>query len=164
MVLATGVVAVAQQSPRGGDPSQLSSKAAARLEISDVTVTASSSHGDSAVVMSLVNSTGGPISLMSVSSPLASMGMQFHDANMRQNDSTMTWQSDILTGSAATQHLGNQNDGVELSVLDADLKVGAHVPLEVTYSDFSTSRTITVNARVVAPPTGLHFNMSAMHM
>ncbi|HEY5304828.1 MAG TPA: copper chaperone PCu(A)C [Acidimicrobiales bacterium] len=160
VVVTTSVVALTQHSPRASERERTPSS----LKISDVTVTATSSQGDSAVVMSLVNATGGPISLISVSSPRAAMSMMFYDVNMRQAHSAMTWLPDIVIGSAKTQLLGYQNQGVMLSLLHAKLKIGARVPLEIKYSNFSTSRTVVVDARVVAPPMGLHFNTPAMNM
>ena len=134
------------------------------LQISGVTVTAAPQGKESAVVMTLHNASGGPISLLNVSSSLAGMNMLYYDANMCQGNSLMTWLPNVLISRGYTQHLGYKNQGVMLSLLHQSLKVGQVVTLRVNYSDFSTSRSTTVRARVVAAPKGLHFAMSSMRM
>ncbi len=136
----------------------------ANLHITNVTVTAARVRGESAVTMSIGNDTGGPISLMNVTSPVSSMNMLYYDTNMCQGNTAMTWLPNILISSHQVQLLGYRNQGVMLSRLQESLKVGQRVPLRIKYSDFSSARTITVDALVVAPPKGLHFLMSAMKM
>jgi copper(I)-binding protein len=145
----------------------LSSASAAthsKLEIANVTVTATSKHGDSAVVMTIVNHTGGPISLMTVTSSLSQMNMIYYDDNMCQGNSMMTWLPNIFIMSNSTQPLGYRNQGAMLGGVTRPLKVGQIIALQVKYSNFSQAQTLTVNARVVAAPKGLHFLVSTMKM
>ena len=134
------------------------------IRFTNVTVTAASAHGESAVAMTISNKTNGPISLMTVTSPLSSMNMLYYDTNMCQGDTAMTWLANIFISQNQIQLLGYQNQGVMLARLHQNLKVGTTVPLQVKYSNFSTSRTVTLQARVVAPPNGLHFHLSSMKM
>lgn len=134
------------------------------IRFANVTVTAASAHGESAVAMTIINKSDGPISLMTVTSPLSSMNMLYYDTNMCQGDTAMTWLANIFISQNQVQLLGYQNQGVMLARLHQDLKVGTTVPLQVKYSNFSTARIVTLQARVVAPPKGLHFHLSAMKM
>ncbi len=138
--------------------------ASAQVSFSHVTVTAAPAKGTSAVVMSIDNGDGGPISLMLVESPLARMNMIYYDANMCQGNNMMSWLPNILISSHSTQLLGYQNQGAMLGQLTQSLKVGETISLDVKYSNFSTARTVRVSARVVAPPKGLHFVLSPMRM
>jgi copper(I)-binding protein len=134
------------------------------LLFTNVTVTAASTQGESAVAMTIHNDTSGPISLMSVASPLSSMNMLYYDTNMCQGNTAMTWLANIFISQNQIQLLGYQNQGVMLSRLHQNLKVGTLVSLQVKYSDFSTWHDVTVQARVVPPPKGLHFHLGVMKM
>ncbi len=169
VMAATGLVVVCVGVGIGVTASRPSAPPAAatgpsRLLFSGVTVTAAAPGRESAVAMTINNRTGGPVSLVTVSSPVSGMNMLYYDANMCQGNTTMTWLPNILISARQTQLLGYKNQGVMLSLLHQRLVVGTKVPLRITYSDFSNSRTVTVDARVVAPPKGLHFLMSAMRM
>jgi copper(I)-binding protein len=150
-----------------GTPSQSSNTVVSGpsgLLFTNVTVTAASTQGESAVAMTIHNNTSGPISLMNVASPLSSMNMLYYDTNMCQGNTAMTWLANIFISQNQIQLLGYQNQGVMLARLHQNLKVGTVVPLQVKYSNFSTSHVVTVQARVVAPPKGLHFHLSVMKM
>lgn len=157
-----GVTATRSTSPAETAPA--ASSGSAKLLFSKVTVTAAAAGHESAVAMSIDNQTGGPISLVTVASPVSGMNMLYYDANMCQGNTAMTWLPNILISTKQVQLLGYKNQGVMLSRLHERLVVGTTVPLRITYSDFSNSHTVTVDARVVAPPKGLHFLMSAMRM
>ena len=129
-----------------------------------VTVTAAKESGDSAVVMSIVNRSGGAISVASVTSAVSGMAMLYFDDNMCQGDTAMTWLSNILITTGRTQKLGYRYQGVMLAELHQKLVVGESVPLVVHWTDFHSTFSTTVTARVVKPPKGLHFRMSSMKM
>ena len=144
--------------------SHSSTSVSSTVQFSGITVTAAGAHRESAIVMSVKNASSGPITLMSVSSPVAGMDMLYYDANMCQGNSAMQWLANIFITPHQTQQLGYKNQGVMLSLLRQPLKVGETIPLKVKYSDFTSARTVVVRARVVAPPHGLHFVMSSMKM
>jgi copper(I)-binding protein len=128
------------------------------------TVTAARSGKNSAVVMLIKNHSGGPISLLSVTSQVSGMSMIYFDDNMCQGSTKMTWLSDILIFPGKVQKLGYRYQGAMLGSLHQKLVEGSTVPLDVRWSDFNVVTTTVVEAKVVAPPKGLHFYMSPMHM
>lgn len=135
-----------------------------RVVISHVTVTAAKASGESAVVMSIDNETAGPISLLSITSPDSRMNMIYFDTNMCQGNHAMIWLTNILIMGGHVQKLGYRYQGAMISRLRTPLIKGTTVPLTVTWSDFQHARTVTVEAKVVAPPKKLRFRMSPMHM
>lgn len=132
--------------------------------ISDVTVTAAKAEGQSAVVMSIDNTSNSPISLLSVTSPASRMSMIYFDTNMCQGNHAMIWLTNILIMGGHVQELGYQYQGAMISELRQPLVKGSRVPLTITWSDFQHPHTVTVEAKVVAPPKHLRFHMTPMHM
>lgn len=132
--------------------------------ISRVTVTAAKVHGDSAVVMSIANNSGQPISLISVTSSVAETSMIDYDVNMCQGNHEMTLIANILITGRRTQELGYRYQGAMLRQLKTSIVKGGTIPLVVTWSDFNKVHSETVDARVVKPPKHLFFGMTAMQM
>ncbi len=158
--LAVSLLGVALIVPTGG----ASASSNLPVRFTQVTVTAAAAKGSSAVAMSIANGYEGPISLMLVTSSVSRMNMIYYDSNMCQGTNMMSWLPNILISSHSTQLLGYQNQGAMLGQLTRSLKVGESITLEVKYSNFSAARTVSVTAKVVAPPKGLHFLMSPMRM
>ncbi len=143
------------------------SEASARTNdvvISHVTVTAAKIHGNSAVVMSIANNSGSPISLISVTSMVAQTSMIDYDVNMCQGYHEMTLIANILITGRRTQLLGYKYQGAMLRELKKSIVQGGTIPLVVTWSNFSRVHTETVEARIVKPPKHLFFGMTAMAM
>jgi copper(I)-binding protein len=134
------------------------------IVISHVTVTAAKVHGNSAVVMTIANNSGGPISLVSVSSSDANTSMIDYDVNMCQGNHTMTLIGNILITGGRTQKLGYKYQGAMLRQLKTSIVRGATIPLIITWSNFSKVHTETVQAKVVKPPKHLFFGMTGMAM
>ncbi len=132
--------------------------------ISHVTVTAAKSHGNSAVVMSISNKSGGPISLISVTSSDAKTSMIDYDVNMCQGNHAMTLIANILITGGRTQELGYKYQGAMLRQLKTSIVKGGTVPLVITWSNFNKAHTETVEAKVVKPPKHLFFGMTSMKM
>ena len=132
--------------------------------VSGVTVTAAKAKGQSAVVMSIANGSGNPISLLSVTSTVSTRSMVDYDDNMCQGGSKMTPLANILIMPSQTQLLGYRYQGAMLSGLRRSLSKGESIPLVLTWSDFQAVHRVTVIAKVVAPPKGLRFLMSPMKM
>jgi len=132
--------------------------------ISHVTVTAAKIHGNSAIVMTIANNSGEPISLISVTSSVAKTSMIDYDVNMCQGNHEMTLIANILITSRRTQELGYKYQGAMLRELKSSIAKGGTIPLVVTWSDFNKVHTETVEAKVVKPPKHLFFGMTAMEM
>jgi copper(I)-binding protein len=130
----------------------------------DVTVTAAKAGGDSAVIMTITNDTKGPISLTTVTSAVSRMSMIYYDDNMCQGNHAMSWLANIFIEPRHTQVLALKYQGAMLGNLRGALVKGSTVPIEVKWSNFSSAHVLTVNAKVIAPPKGLHFLMSSMNM
>lgn len=135
-----------------------------KVVVSHATVTAAPANGESAVVLSITNNSKGPISLTSVSSPVSGMSMMYFDQNMRHGDHAMAWLTNILVQPGHVQKLALRYQGAMLSELHSALVKGSTVRLVVKWSDFQSARSLTIEARVVAAPKGLHFHTSAMNM
>lgn len=135
-----------------------------QLKFTDVTISAANQSGNSAVVMSITDTSSSPISLMGVSSSVSRMSMIYYDDNMCQGHNRMTWLANIFILSGHVQKLGYRYQGAMLGNLRKALRVGEIVPLKVTWSDFAKPQTVTVMAKVVAPPKGLHFLQTPMKM
>ena len=138
------------------------SASAPNVVISHVTVTASKLHGSSAVVMTIVNQSNGPISLISVTSSDARSSMIDYDVNMCQGKHGMTMVANILITGGRTQQLGYKYQGAMLQHVKVPIVDGQTIPLTVTWSDFSKAHSTTVEARVVKPPKHLYFGMAGM--
>jgi copper(I)-binding protein len=135
-----------------------------KVSFNNVTVTAAASGKNSAVVMSIVNNSRKPISLLSVTARASGMSMIYYDDNMCEGDNMMTWLSNILIIPGHTQKLGYRYQGAMLGNLRQALVKGAMVPLTIRWSDFQKVKTATVEAKVVVAPAGLRFHLSPMSM
>jgi len=145
-------------------PSGAGATSSTKVLFSHVTVTAAKKSGESAVVMTIDNRSGGPISLLSVTSSVSRMNMIYFDTNMCQGNHAMIWLQNILIMNNHVQALGYQYQGAMLSHLNQSLKKGSTVPLEITWSNYHSLKKMTVKAHVVAAPKTLRFHMSAMNM
>jgi copper(I)-binding protein len=134
------------------------------LSVAHVTVTAANARGNSAVAMSVTNNAAGPISLISVTSPRSRLSMIDYDTNMCQGNHAMMLIANILISGRYTQKLGYTYQGAMLRQLKVPLVKGESIPLVITWSNFQQSYTLTVKAKVVAPPKHLNFGMSTMGM
>ena len=134
------------------------------LKITDVTMTAAGRSGYSAVTMTLTDGTSLPVSLTSVTSSVSRMSMIYYDDNMCQGNSKMTWLANILISPGYVQKLGYRYQGAMLGNLRTAVHVGETVPVKIAWSDFAKYQDVTVMAKVVAPPKGLHFLLSPMKM
>jgi copper(I)-binding protein len=132
--------------------------------ISHVTVTAGKIHGNSAVVMSITNKSGDPISLISVTSSNAKASMIDYDVNMCQGNHAMTPVANILITGGRTQALGYKYQGAMLRKLKTALVKGSTIQLVITWSDFTKVHSETVEAKVVKAPNHLFFGMAGMAM
>jgi copper(I)-binding protein len=134
------------------------------IVINHATVTAARVNGKSAVVLSITNNSKSPISLTSVSSPVSGMSMIYYDENMCKGNHAMAWLASILVEPGHVQQLALRYQGAMLSELHSALKKGSSVPLVIKWSNFQRAHTLTVDAKVVAAPKGLHFHLTAMNM
>lgn len=132
--------------------------------ISGATVTAAKEGGPSAVVVKIDNTTSNPITLLRVTSPVATQHMIGYDTNMCQGNHAMVELTNILITSGHTQKLGYKYQGAMLWGLQRALTVGETVPLTLTWSNFQHLQSVTVEARVVKPPAHIDFGMSTMQM
>jgi copper(I)-binding protein len=135
-----------------------------KVIIADATVTAASANGESAVELTITNNSKGPISLTSVSSPVSRMSMIYYDQNMCQGNHAMAWLANIFIQPGHVQKLALKYQGAMLSELHSALVKGSTVPLVLKWSNFQNATSLTIKAKVVAAPKGLHFHMTAMNM
>jgi len=145
-------------------PASLASASTPLVQFSHATVTASKVKGESAVVLTIKNDSGAPVSILSVTSPSANMGMIYYDANMCQGANLMHWLGNIYVPSHSTTKLGYQFQGAMLSNFKSPLNVGQSVKLKIQWNSFGSLQTSIISASVVAPPKGLHFDMGSMKM
>ena len=90
--------------------------------------------------------------------------MIYYDDNMCQGNNKMTWLANIFISPGHVQKLGYRYQGAMLGRVRVALHAGEVIPIKVTWSNFSSSTTLTVLAKVVAPPKGLHFLLTPMKM
>ncbi|MGP8009143.1 MAG: copper chaperone PCu(A)C [Acidimicrobiales bacterium] len=134
------------------------------VTITHATVTAAKVNGQSAVVLLFHNASSGPITILSVESPVAKDDMIFYDTNMCQGNHAMAQLANIFVTSGNTQKLGYQFQGAMIWKLSKPLTKGEKIPLKVTWSNFHGSHTTTVEAKVVKAPPSINFAMSSMKM
>jgi copper(I)-binding protein len=134
------------------------------VKITHATVTAAKANGQSAVVLSFHNASSGPVTILSVESPVAKDDMIFYDTNMCQGNHAMAQLANIFVTSGNTQKLGYQFQGAMIWKLSKPLTRGETIPLTVTWSNFHGSHTTTVEAKVVRAPPSINFAMSSMRM
>jgi copper(I)-binding protein len=135
-----------------------------KVAISNVTVTAAKSGGESAVSLSFVNKSKGPVSLISVTSSDATSAMIDFDVNMCQGNHLMSPLTNIFVTAGQTQLLGYKYQGAMLLRVRGQLRSGQTIPLVITWSDFSRAHETDVVAKVVKDPLGIYFGMSGMKM
>lgn len=135
------------------------------VSFSVATLTATSSTGESALNVTITNNTNLPISLSSVTSPAARMGMIYYDANMCQGHNGMVWLPDLFIVAHSVQHLGYQYQGAMLAHLRHSLALHQHVNVRFTWTSFTSQIQVkSISALVIAPPHGLHFDLTIMKM
>lgn len=132
--------------------------------VTGATVTAAKKGGPSAVVVTIVNKTSNPITLLRVTSPVAAQHMIGYDTNMCQGNHAMIQLTNILITSGHTQALGYKYQGAMLWGLHSALTKGESIPLTLTWSNFQKLESVTVEALVVKPPAHINFGMSGMQM
>ena len=123
--------------------------------ISHVTVTAAKIHGDSAVVMSIANHSGHPISLISVTSSVANSNMIDYDVNMCQGNHEMTLIANILITGRRTQELGYKYQGAMLRQLKRSLVRGGVLFLSSSHGVISTRCTHRRSRRESSNPPNI---------
>jgi copper(I)-binding protein len=134
-----------------------------RVAIAKVTLSANHQKGRSAVSLQLANGTDGQIAVTSVSATVATAAMLHFDADMCQNNSTMTPLREIDVAAGHVQVLGYRNQGAMLGGLRQTLLPGQHVEVTVAWRDARGARqSQTVTALVVKPPANLHLGSSGM--
>jgi copper(I)-binding protein len=152
VALASAPVASSASSPKSG------------VVLSHVTVTAANLRGDSAISMTIANHSSNPISLLSITSPVTKTSMIDYDTNMCQGNNAMMQLANILIIGGHTQLLGYKYQGAMLRQLKETIVKGETIPVVITWSNFQTTHSVTVEARVVSPPKYLNFGMSTMEM
>jgi copper(I)-binding protein len=140
------------------------SASAKQITITKATATAAKLNGQSAVVLTLRNVTKGPITLFSVKSSVANKDMIFYDTNMCQGNHAMVPLSNILITAGNTQKLGYEYQGAMLWQLKKPLTTGEKIPLTITWDNFRSVHTMTIEAKVIKPPKNIDFAMSSMKM
>lgn len=138
--------------------------ASGSVVISSVFVTAAPVGGNSALMMRVANDSNGLIALTSVTTPVSGMSMIYDDKNMLRRNNPMHWLSNIIIKSGHAQELALRNEGVVLSDVRTALVVGEALRLKVTWTDYHRSHSVTVEAKIVSAPKGLHFDMGTMNM
>ena len=148
----------------GAGATPVSATTLGKVVIADAMVTAAPANGESAVILTITNDRSGPISLTAVSSPVSGMSMLYFDKNMCKGNHAMRWLGNILIQPGRVQRLALKQQGVMLSSLHSALIKGSFVHLVVNWSDFQTAHSVSIRAKVIAPPKGLHFHFTAMNM
>ena len=134
-----------------------------RVAIANVTLSANTRKGRSAISLQLANGTAGQIALTSVSSSVATSSMLHFDTNMCQGNSAMIHLNEIDVTPNHVQVLGYRNQGAMLAGLRQTLTPGQRVEVTVTWRDARGARqSQTVAALVVKPPANLHLGSSGM--
>ncbi len=87
-----------------------------------------------------------------------------YDTNMCQGNNAMMQLANILIIGGHTQLLGYKYQGAMLRQLKETIVKGETIPVVITWSNFQTTHSVTVEARVVSPPKYLNFGMSTMEM
>jgi hypothetical protein len=84
--------------------------------------------------------------------------------NMCQGGTDMTELPNLLISPHRTQVLGYAYQGAMLSNLHGPFVKGHTVALIIKWTDFHSSHTVTLFAKVIKDPKGLHFSMQGMRM
>lgn len=145
-------------------PAFAASSSKSGIVLSRVTVTAANLRGDSAISMTIANTSSNPISLLSITSPDTKTSMIDYDTNMCQGNNAMMQLANILIIGGHTQQLGYKYQGAMLRQLKEKIVKGETIPVVITWSNFQTTHSVTVEAKVVAPPKYLNFGMTSMEM
>jgi copper(I)-binding protein len=87
-----------------------------------------------------------------------------YDTNMCQGNHAMMQLANILITGGHTQQLGYKFQGAMLRQLKEKLTKGETIPVVITWSNFQKVHSVTVEAKVVAPPKNLNFGMTSMAM
>ena len=143
-------------------PAQATSTSKSGISFSHVTVTASKAHGNSAVSMTIENNSKEVISLYSITSSVTRSSMIDYDTNMCQGNHAMMALANIVIYSGHSQHLGYQYQGAMLRHVKDKIVKGETIPIVISWTNFGSPHSATVEAKVVAPPRYLNFGMSGM--
>lgn len=87
-----------------------------------------------------------------------------YDTNMCQGNHAMMLLSNILITSGHQQALGYKYQGAMLRDAKEQIVKGGTIPVVITWSNFQTAHSVTIEAKVVAPPRHLNFGMTSMKM
>jgi copper(I)-binding protein len=87
-----------------------------------------------------------------------------YDTNMCQGNNAMVQLANILIVGGHTQKLGYKYQGAMLRQLKKKIVNGETIPVVVTWSNFQNARSVTIEAKVIAPPRYLNFGMISMDM
>lgn len=87
-----------------------------------------------------------------------------YDTNMCQGNHAMMQLANILIIGGHTQQLGYRYQGAMLRQLKEKLMKGETIPVVIAWSNFQKAHSVTVEAKVVAPPRHLNFGMISMSM
>jgi len=149
--------------PNGDVAGELRSSGTSGPVIHSASVTAAKIGGDSAIALSVTNSSSAPILITSITSAAAATSMIFYDANMCQGNSTMHALANVSIAPGAVTELGYKYQGAMLGRIKSPFVIGTRIPLTVTWTNNQGSaQKQTVVATVVAAPKGLNFGMSSM--
>ena len=135
------------------------------VHIVKATLTAAPSSGESALTVSITNTSTKPLTLLSITTQSAKGWMLFYDANMCQGNQTMQYLANIFIPKGHTQQLGYTHQGAMLWRLSTPFKTGGTVLLDFKFAQANgTDETVFPSAKVVPSPRHLRFIMSGMSM
>jgi len=134
------------------------------LDITGATLTTANAGADSALTVTLRNTSSHTLYITGIGSSIARSSMIFYDSNMCQGDSAMIPLQNIAVSPGTIQKLGYKYQGAMLGALTTKLQLDGSAPMQINVKD-SKNRfsTLTFKAKIVSPPKGLHFAMSGMH-
>ena len=132
-----------------------------KVSVADATVTSAAKNGMSAVSMNFSNGMKGPIDIVSVTAPLAKIGMLHYDQNMCQGNSTMVRIPNVVDPSGNLLAFSTRGFGAMLMGLHRGITSHQKLELDVTWADPTGRRHLSiVDAVVVPPPAHIHFGSS----
>jgi copper(I)-binding protein len=143
-------------------PAHAASTSKSGVTFTHVTVTASKARGNSAVSMTIENNSKDVISLYSITSSVTQSSMIDYDTNMCQGNHAMMKLPNILIYGGHSQHLGYKYQGAMLRQVRDKIIEGETIPIVISWTNFGSAHSVTVEAKVVAPPRYLNFGMSGM--
>jgi len=134
------------------------------LDITGATLTTANAGGDSALSVTLRNTSSQTLYITGIGSSIARSSMIFYDSNMCQGDSAMIPLQNIAVSPGTTQKLGYKYQGAMLAALTTKLQLDGSAPIQLSVKDSKNHfTTFSFKARIVSAPKGLRFAMSGMH-